>query len=484
MKKLNELTVLEAVEGLKSRDFSSVDLTKACIAEINRLDQHVKAFLKVLEKSAVEQAESADELIEAGGPSVFAKRPLLGIPYACKDIYSTLGIETTAASNILKDYIPPYESTLTKKLKEAGAILLGKTNCDAFAHGGSTDASDFFVSRNPWDFSRVPGGSSGGSAVAVASHMCSFAIGSDTGGSIRCPSSWCGVTGLKTTYGRVSRYGLIAMASSTDSPGPITKTAYDVAYILKVIAGKDSKDATSSASSVVDYNEVLKNFSVKGLKIGVPKSYFDIDFETSEIKNRILEAVDRLRTMGAETYEVDLLHPKYAIAVYTVIQRSEVSSNLARFDGIRFGHTRGAFGYEARRRMMLGAYALSAGYYDEYYSKAQKVRTLIINGFNKAFEKVDVIIGPTLPNHPAPVGMLDSSPVYGELIDMMQIPGSMAGVPVASIPCGFADGFPVGMQVIGPHFKEERVLGVGKIFQESTKYHMEYPTALKELKNA
>jgi len=479
--KLNELTLEQALAGLKSREFSSMELVGMCLTEIERLDAHLKAFIKVLKAEALDHAKLADQAISDGGPGIFDTKPLLGIPYACKDIYSTKGIETTCASNILKGYIPPFESTVTSKLAEAGAILLGKTNLDAFAHGGSTDASDFFVTHNPWDLSRVPGGSSGGSAVAVASHMCTFAIGSDTGGSIRCPASWCGVTGLKTTYGRVSRYGLVAMASSTDSPGPITKTAYDASYILKVIAGKDPKDATSAPNSVPDYPFEVKNLSLRGVRIGVPKSYFDIDFESQEIKKRVLEAIEKFKSLGAEIHEVELLHPKYAIAVYTVIQRSEVSSNLARFDGIRFGHTREAFGYEARRRMMLGAYALSAGYYDEYYSKAQKVRTLIIDGFKKAFEKVDVIVGPTLPNHPAPIGQLDSSPVYGELIDMMQIPGSMAGVPVCVVPCGFADGFPVGMQLVGRHFEEEKVLGVGHAFQLATDFHKKYPSALSKI---
>lgn len=481
MKKLNELTIKEALGGLKAKAFTSYELTKACLAEIRRLDPHVKAFIKVLEDSALEQAKSADMMVNKRGAQAFDAWPLLGIPYACKDNYSTYGIETTAASNVLKGYIPPYESAVTAKLKDAGAILLGKANLDAFAHGGSTDASDFFVSRNPWDLTRVPGGSSGGSAVAAASHMCIFAVGSDTGGSIRCPASWCGVTGLKPSYGRVSRYGLIAMASSTDSPGPITKTVEDAAIVLKVIAGKDLKDATSSPRPTVDYLKLVEAFSVGGLKVGIPKSYFDVEFETPEIKNQVIEAINVLKSLGASVQEVDLLHPKYALAVYTVIQRSEVSSNLARFDGIRFGHTRDTFGYEARRRMMLGAYALSAGYYDEYYAKAQKVRTLIIDGFDKAFEKVDVIIGPTMPNLPVSVGQLDSSPIFGELIDMMQDPGSMAGLPVVSIPCGFANGFPVGMQIIGPHFAEDKILGLGHIYQQSTKFHLEYPTALKEL---
>ncbi|MBU0650110.1 aspartyl/glutamyl-tRNA amidotransferase subunit A, partial [Patescibacteria group bacterium] len=370
---------------------------------------------------------------------------------------------------------------VTKKVAAAGAVLLGKTNLDAFAHGASTDASDFFVTRNPWDLTRVPGGSSGGSAAAVAAHLCIFALGSDTGGSIRCPASWCGVTGLKPSYGRVSRYGLIAMASSTDSPGPLTKTAADASLILQVIAGQDSLDATSLPDPVADYLNSATDFSVKGLKIGVPQSYFELDFESAEIKRRVTEALEYFKSAGAQLVTVDLLPPKYAVAAYTVIQRSEVSSNLARFDGIRFGHQRAAFGFEARRRMMLGAYALSSGYYDEYYSKAQKVRTLIINGFAEAFKQVDVIIGPTLPNHPAFIGQLNSSPVYGELIDMLQQPGSLAGLPVISIPCGLADGFPVGMQLIGPGLAEKQILGLAQWFQQTTKFHAAYPTALKEI---
>ena len=481
MKKLNELTVKEAIEGLKRGDFTSMDLTAACIKQIEKLDNKLKAFIKVTGDLAIDQAKLADRTLKQAGKEAFNVQPLLGIPFACKDNYSTFGVETTAGSNILKGYIPPYESTVTKKLSEAGAILLGKTNLDAFAHGASTDASDFFVTRNPWDLSRVPGGSSGGSAVAVASHMCTFSIGSDTGGSIRCPSSWCGVTGLKPSYGRVSRYGLISMASSTDSPGPITKTAEDSALIFKVLAGKDDKDATTSKDSPEDYQNNINEFTIKRKRIGIPKSYFDIEFETPDIKNQILNGIGRLKDLGAEVVDIDLLPPKYAVAVYTIIQRSEVSSNLARFDGIRYGHNRDAFGYEARRRMMLGAYTLSAGYYDEYYAKAQKVRTLIIGGFNEAFKEVDVVIGPSMPNLPVPVGQLDSSPIFGELTDMMQLPGSMAGLPVVCIPCGFVSGFPIGLQIIGPYLKESLILSVANVYQENTKFHMEYPSAIKEI---
>jgi len=375
MKKLNELTVIESIEGLKKGEFKCIDLVETCLYVIKIRDPKIKAFLKVTEDSAIENANKADKEIKLYGEKVFKEKPLLGIPYACKDNFSTLGIETTASSKILKGYIPPYESTVTKKLAEAGAILLGKTNMDAFAHGASTETSDFFTTHNPWDLERVPGGSSGGSAAAVSANMCIFAIGSDTGGSIRCPASWSGITGLKPTYGRVSRYGLIAMASSTDSPGPMTKTVKDAALVLKVIAGKDPFDATTSNTEVPDYLEKIKNVSLKGLKIGKPRSYFETEFE-SGVKKAVLESVEMLKENGAEIIDIDLLDFKYSLAIYTIIQRSEVSSNLARFDGIRFGHLRDHFGFEARKRMMLGSYALSSGYYDAYYSKAQKVRTL------------------------------------------------------------------------------------------------------------
>src|SRR3989344_1161852 len=331
MKKLNELTVLQSIEGLKKREFKSLDLIEACLLAIKKHDSKIKAFLTVTEELAREKAEAADKEIKLNGEYSFEEKPLLGVPYACKDNFNTLGIETTASSNILKGYIPPYESTVTKRLEEAGAVILGKTNMDAFAHGASTETSDFFTTHNPWDIERVPGGSSGGSAAAVSANMCIFAIGSDTGGSIRCPASWSGITGLKPTYGRVSRYGLIAMASSTDSSGPMTKTVKDAALVLKVIAGKDPFDATTSNTEVPDYLEKIKNVSLKGLKIGKPRSYFETEFE-SGVKKAVLESVEMLKENGAEIIDIDLLDFKYSLAIYTIIQRSEVSSNLARFD--------------------------------------------------------------------------------------------------------------------------------------------------------
>ena len=466
MSNLNKLNLTKTLEGLKKKEFSSVALVTACFDKIEKCDNKIKAFLLLNKENALNAAKKADEIITREGTLAFEKRPLLGIPYACKDNFCTKDIETTAGSNILKGFIPPYESTVTKKLKNAGAILVGKTNMDAFAHGASTETSDFFTTTNPSDITKVPGGSSGGSAAAVAAHMCTFAIGSDTGGSIRCPASWCGVTGLKPSYGRVSRYGLIAMASSTDSPGPITKTVEDTALVLSIIAGKDPLDATSRKDS----NKLLAEGSLKKIKIGKPKSYFEIEFE-SGVRETIEKALTTFEKQGAEIIDVELLPPHYAVAVYTIIQRSEVSSNLARFDGIRYGHGRTQFGYEAKKRMLLGAYTLSSGYYDEYYKKAQKVRSLIIEDFNRAFEKVDLILGPTMPTVAMDIGAGASS--FGEFTDMMQTPGSMAGLPVISIPCGFVTRLPVGMQMIGPMFEESLILDIAHQYQQITDFHKE-----------
>jgi len=474
MKKLNELTIIEAIEGLKKKEFSSVDLTKACLERIKESDNKVKAFVTICEEEALKSAKEADELIEKEGAIIFETKPLLGIPYACKDNYSTKGIKTTASSNVLKDYVPPFESTVTNKLKDAGAILLGKTNMDAFAHGSSTENSDFFKTKNPWDLNRVPGGSSGGSAVAVSCDMCLFATGSETAGSIRGPASWCGITGLKPTYGRVSRYGVVAMASSTDSPGSLTKTVEDSAYVLRIIAGKDPLDATSSPKEVKDYLSESKTFSLKGLKIGRPKSYFEIELEDG-VKQKVEEAIQKLKNLGAEIIDMDLINPKYSIGVYTILQRSEVSSNLARLDGIRYGDDRTNFGFEAKKRIMLGTYALSSGYYDAYYEKAQKVRTLIIDDFNKALENVDIIVAPSMPCIALKLGESEKSSMFGELMDVLAEPSSVAGLPGISIPCGLSDDMPVGLQFIGNHFEEDKIIGISKVFQEETDFHKSKP---------
>lgn len=477
--KLNELTILETIDGLKSKKFTSVEVTKACFEQIKKYDSEINAMVLLCEDLALADARAADELITTQGISVFDNKPLLGVPYVCKDNFNTKGIETTASSNVLKGYIPPYESTVTQKLKEAGAILLGKTNMDAFAHGSSTETSDFFTTKNPWDKTRVPGGSSGGSGAAVAAHMCIFALGSETAGSIRCPAAWCGVTGFKPTYGRTSRYGVIAMASSTDQPGPIAKNIEDCALIMQIISGKDPLDATSSPKPVEKYLEVVLNAepNLKGVRVGRPKSYFEIDLEP-DVKKRVDEAIEVFRKLGAEIVEMDLMDPKYSIAVYTILQRSEVSSNLARLDGIRYGHDRQSFGFEARKRMMLGAYTLSSGYYDAYYSKAQKVRTLIIEDFNKAFSDVDMIIGPTMPCTALKIGESEKSSMFGEIMDVLTEPSSIAGVTALNLPCGFdSQNLPVGVQLIGQQFEESKIFKAASAFQKSTDFHKKFPLA-------
>ncbi len=478
MTELNKLTIVEALIGLKRGDFKSVDLVNACFTQINKYEKDVHVFVTILDQEVVlAEAEKADDAIAKFGEKAFITRPLLGVPYVCKDNFSTKGIQTTASSNILKGYIPPFESTVTQRLKDAGAILLGKSNMDAFAHGSSTETSDFGTTRNPWDTNMSPGGSSGGSAAAVAANMCIFAIGSETAGSIRGPASWCGVTGFKPTYGRVSRYGVIAMASSTDSPGPITKTVEDSAIVLEVIAGKDPLDATTAAQ-IIPKTHLKRSATPTTLRLGIPKSYF-VSEMPADVTKIVKDAIEKYKELGVEVVEIDLMDPKYSIAVYTIVQRSEVSSNLARFDGIRFGHSRSEFGHEARKRMMLGAYALSSGYYDAYYSKAQKVRTKIIEDFNRVFESVDLIVGPTLHDVAIEAGTSEKiSPLFGELMDMLLEPSAVAGLTAISIPCGFVQRnskLPVGLQLIGPQFAEEDVLAMANLFQEHTDFHKRFP---------
>ncbi|RJR26536.1 Asp-tRNA(Asn)/Glu-tRNA(Gln) amidotransferase subunit GatA [candidate division WWE3 bacterium] len=471
------MTLLESINGLKKGSITSVGLTKACFDQIDKYDSKIKAFLTLTKDSALVQASDADEEIKKHGEKSFENKPLLGIPYACKDNFNTYGIQTTAGSKILEGYIPPYESTVTSRIKSAGAVLLGKTNMDAFAHGSSTETSDYMKTTNPWNYNKVPGGSSGGSAAAVASDMCIFSIGSETAGSVRGPAAWCGVTGLKPTYGRVSRYGLIAMASSTDSPGPITKNTEDAAYILSVIAGSDPFDATTSHTPIENYLKKTYSYNLKGKKIGRPKSYFNIELEP-EIRVAMENVFKVYEELGAQVIDMDLLDPKYSIAVYTILQRSEVSSNLARFDGIRYGNERTAFGFEAKKRMMLGAYTLSAGYYDQYYAKAQRVRTLIVEDFKKAFESVDLIIGPTMPCVALDFGANESSSMFGELMDVLLGPSSIAGLTSISVPAGTGNELPVGFQILGPMFAESAVLGAAHKFQGVTNFHKEKPNLI------
>lgn len=479
---LNQLTITQAREKLDQGEITSVELTKACLNKIKELDEKINACLTVCDEQALKQAEEADTRIKAG-----EKGDLLGIPYIAKDNILTKGIKTTAASKILENYKAPYNATIIEKLEKAGAVLIAKANLDEFAHGASTENSAFGVTHNPWDLERVAGGSSGGSAAAVASDMCIFALGTDTGGSIRCPASFCSTVGLKPTYGRSSRFGLISMTSSTDVPGPITKNVEDAGIVLKAIAGHDKRDATTPDELVPDYSNFL-NKDISGLRIGVPEDL--IEGTDEEILNVFKVAQDKLREAGAEIVPISLPHAKYGIPVYYIITPSEISSNLARFDGIRFGfsdqesedliglykNTRGkGFGQETKRRIMLGTYALSAGYYDAYYLKAQKVRTKIKEDFDHEFKNLDAIITPTQPDIAFKIGEQNDDPLKMYLEDMFVAPASLAGLPAISVPAGFVNGMPVGMQIIGKRFDEGSILSIAHKFQSSTDWHTKKP---------
>ncbi len=466
---LTSLTIREAKEKLTKKEISSTELTKAYLARIEKHDKKINSFVTVTADEALKNAKEADERI-----AQHDDLPLLGIPLAIKDNFCTKNIRTTASSKVLDDFIPPYDSTVVKKLKNAGMVLLGKTNMDAWAHGSSTETSDYGASLNPWDTERLPGGSSGGSAAATASDFATASIGSETAGSIRQPASWCGVVGLKPTYGRVSRYGVIAMASSTDSPGPITKTVEDSALLLQLLAGNDPHDATSSQAIVPDYLSSLTH-DIKGMKIGISDVYFPEEMEP-EVKKNVENAIKHLEKLGCVIKRIPLFDPKYAIAVYTILQRSEVSSNLARFDGIRYGNDRSFFGEEAKRRIMLGTYTLSAGYYDAYYKKAQQVRTIIVSDFEEAFRDVDVIVSPTCPTVAMKVGATKDSAMFGELADILVEPSSIAGLPGINVTCGFTENnLPVGMQIMGPQFAEERVISLASAYERSAEWNMRKP---------
>lgn len=466
--KLNELTIKEAKEGLRKKEFSSRELVKACLKRIKEVEPKIKAFITVCEKEARAEADRADKRIRDFG-DFREKFPLLGIPFSVKDNFCTKAIKTTAASKILADYLPPYDATVIKKLKEAGAVILGKTNMDAWAHGSSTETSDFFTTHNPWNLDRLPGGSSGGSAAATVADETIGSIGSETAGSIRQPASWCGVVGFKPTYGLVSRYGLIAMASSLDCPGPLTKTVEDAGIILQVLAGCDPFDATSATKSIPNYLTEIKS-GIKGISIGLSDNYLSV--AQKEVCQKILTAAKVLEKMGAKIKKIHLFDPKYAISVYTILQRSEVSSNLGRYDGIRYGKNRDYFGEEAKRRIMLGAYTLSSGYYDAYYLKAQKVRTLICEDFKKAFNNVNLIIGPTAPSTALPLGASKNHPMFGEVADILVEPSTIAGLPGISLNCGFSkENLPVGLQMIGSQFSEELLFQAAYAYEQETKWY-------------
>ena len=466
---LTTLTIAQARKGLADRDFSSVELTKAFLDKIEKHDKEIRAFITVCPNAAQDAAKEADKLIEKGGDLP----PLLGIPLAVKDNILVKGEKNTCASRILENYIAPYDATVIKKLKAQKAVFLGKTNLDEFAMGGSTENSGFFPTKNPKDKSRVAGGSSGGSAAAVAADLCVYSLGSDTGGSIRQPASFCGVYGLKPTYGAVSRSGLTAFASSLDQIGPIAKTAEDAEAVLAAISGKDPLDSTS-----VDYNYEKFEKSAKKWRVGIPKEYFAQGLD-EEVKIRVSTAIKKYQEMGVEIEEVSLPNIKYAIPVYYLVGTSEASANLARFDGIKYGlsvsggsdllevylHSRAkGFGDEVKRRIMLGTYALSAGYYDAYYLKAQKVRALIKKDFEKALENTDALFCPTAP-HPAwKIGEKISDPLAMYLEDIYTVSANLAGVPAISVPVGeTSSGLPVGMQIIGRQFEDNKVLALAKL---------------------
>ena len=478
-----QLTLHAARDGLARRDFSAVELTRSCLARIEQVESRVKAFITVTGDLALTQAEQADRILAAGDG-----QPLTGIPMQLKDLISTQGIPTTCASRMLENYIPVYDATVAAKLKEQGAVLLGKGNMDEFAMGSSCENSAFFPTHNPWDLARAPGGSSGGAAAAVAAGETLFALGSDTGGSIRQPASLCGVVGLKPTYGRVSRYGLIAFASSLDQIGPVSQDVTDCALILNAIAGYDPKDSTSLPAAAADFTAGLTG-RLDNLRLGIPEEYFTTGMEPG-VRAAVLQGVAELEKLGAAVEPVSLPTTQHALACYYIIAPSECSANLARYDGVKFGYSyqdaadmwqamevtrQRGFGPEVKRRIMLGTYALSAGYYDAYYLKAQQVRTLIRQDFARVFERVDALVTPTSPVAAFPLGEKMADPVQMYLIDVCTLPINIAGLPAMSVPCGFADGLPVGMQLIGPPLSETRLLGLAYAYEQATEWHKARP---------
>jgi aspartyl-tRNA(Asn)/glutamyl-tRNA(Gln) amidotransferase subunit A len=478
------LTIREAHRLLKTKQLSSVELTKACLERIYQVEPKVRALVTITDELALKQAQKADELIATGDIS-----PLTGIPVVIKDVICTKGVRTTCSSRMLENFVPPYDATVIEKLNECGVVMVGKANMDEFAMGSSTEHSAFFPTHNPWDLSRVPGGSSGGSATAVAAGETIYALGSDTGGSIRQPASFCSVTGLKPTYGRISRYGLVAFASSLDQIGPLTRDVADCALVLNAIADYDSRDSTSVPYPVPDYTQCLTT-DLNGLRIGIPKEYF-VEGMQIEVEVAIRAAVSKLEELGVRVeWEVSLPHTPYALAAYYIIAPSEASANLARYDGVKYGFSyldtdsmwealektrQYGFGDEVKRRIMLGTYALSAGYYDAWYLKAQKVRTLIRQEFDQAFTKFDALITPTSPTIPFKIGEKIDNPLQMYLSDVCTLPINIAGLPGISIPAGFADGLPIGMQIIGKPFNEETILKIAHAYQQATDWHKMKP---------
>jgi len=476
-------TLAELVAGLRAGDFSSAELTRACLDRIERFDPGLNSFITVTGDQALAAARAADECIRAGRAG-----PLTGIPFAHKDIFCTRGVKTSCGSRMLDNFPAPYDATVTRKLLEAGAVMLGKTNMDEFAMGSSSETSYYGLVKNPWDGTRVPGGSSGGSAAAVAARLAPVSTGTDTGGSIRQPAALCGITGLKPTYGRVSRYGMIAFASSLDQGGPFARSAADAAVLLGVMAGFDERDSTSVDRPVEDYTAML-NAPLGGLKIGLPVEYFGAGLDAG-VGAVVEAALDEFRALGAELVEISLPNTGLSVPAYYVVAPAECSSNLSRFDGVRFGYrcsdprdltdlytrSRGeGFGAEVKRRILIGTYALSAGYYDAYYLKAQQVRRLIRDDFMRAFEQVDVIMGPTAPTTAFRHGEKSDDPVSMYLSDIYTIAANLAGLPAMSIPAGFVDGLPAGLHVVSNYFAEGRLLNLGHRYQQVTDWHARVP---------
>ena len=481
---ITELTVHELIEKLEKKELTSTEIIQSYVDRIKEKEPEVQAFVTILEEEALKQAKNIDEKRKLGEIT----NKLAGIPIGIKDNMCTKGIKTTCSSHILENFVSPYDATVVEKLNSENLIDLGKLNMDEFAMGGSTEYSYFHKTFNPWNLNKVPGGSSGGSAAAVAANMVPWALGSDTGGSIRQPSSFCGVVGLKPTYGLVSRYGLVAFASSLDQIGPITKDVEDAAILLNLIAGHDEKDTTSADIPKKDYTKNLKN-DISGKKIGVPKEFFGEGIN-AEVKEKLQQAIDTYKELGAEVEEFSLDIAKYSLATYYIIACAEASSNLGRFDGIRYGYRTPefsnlkelykksrseGFGPEVKRRIILGTYVLSSGYYDAYYKKAQQVRTLVMNEFNKAFEKYDVILTPTAPTVAFDIGSKSNNPLEMYLADICTVSVNIAGLPGISIPCGVdSEGMPVGMQLIGNKFDEEKLLNMAYIFEQKTKFREKY----------
>ncbi|MDD4785096.1 MAG: Asp-tRNA(Asn)/Glu-tRNA(Gln) amidotransferase subunit GatA [Candidatus Shapirobacteria bacterium] len=483
---LKNLTISQIQELLFSKKVSVVDIVNFYLERIKKLDPQIKAFITITEKEALIQAKNLDDKIKKGDKV----GKLAGAVMAVKDIFLTKNIQTTASSQVLKDYLPQYSSTIYQRLIDQDAIIIGKTNTDPFAFGGSTENSGFFTTKNPWNLSKVPGGSSGGSAAAVAADLCQFALGTDTGGSIRLPASLCNISGLKPTYGLNSRYGITAMASSFDCPGVFAKNVEDLALLTQFTAGVDPKDATTIDNPVPNYSELLDKVNLKGLKIGLPKEYFTDPINT-EVKTKVLEATKFFESKGATLVDISLPSTKLGIAVYYILVPSEISANMARYDGIRFGrntdnnpditsyymNTRGQYmEAEVKRRILIGTYALSSGYYDAYYTKASKVRTLIKNEFINALKKVDVILAPVSPTTAWDIGAKVNDPLQMYLVDAFTVCTNVAGVPSVALPCGFDNqNLPIGFQLIGNFFEESKILSIAHQYQQFTDYHLQTP---------